>query len=128
MKRILSFLLLLVCITGHLYAQEQKSAVSIREISVEEQVRLGFMFVNAVLALLFLLLFSFYPQQRLNLFFGLFNLCLFLSALNSAYDTVVPIDQRRQIGADQADACGLCIGVVDLHAADIDFARRRALA
>jgi len=47
----------------------------------------GVTFEYAVFGLLFLLLFLFYPRQRLNLFFGLFGLCVVLVLLITAYLT-----------------------------------------
>ena len=44
---------------------------------VKPRIRIGFSFMTAGLGLLFILLYSFFPKEKINLLFGLF--CLFLS-------------------------------------------------
>lgn len=45
----------------------------------------GELFITGIVGLLFLLLFLLYPQQRLNLYFSLFNICLVLNSLIGIY-------------------------------------------
>ena len=82
MKKI-KILLIFLFASVQLFAQDNGGQVSSQQIPLESQIKIGFMFVYALLGLLFLMLFAFYPRQRLNLFFGLFNSCLFLVTLNS---------------------------------------------
>jgi signal transduction histidine kinase len=48
-----------------------------RSFLVKPRIRIGFSFMTAGLGLLFILLYSFFPKEKINLLFGLF--CLFLS-------------------------------------------------
>ena len=82
MKRIGIFLLFQFFVSVHVYGQDNGGGSS-QQVPLATQIQIGFMFVYAVLGLLFLMLFAFYPRQRLNLFFGLFSLLLFLESLNS---------------------------------------------
>ena len=66
-----------------LLAQDSQGEVASGQIPFQIQLRIGFTSVYIVLALLFLMLFAFYPRQRLHLFFGLFNLFLFFSTFDT---------------------------------------------
>ena len=84
MKQTRIFFFFLLCVPLHLYAQN-KGDIPLRQIPFGAQVLIGLAFVYIVLGLLFLMLFLFYPRQRLNLFFGLFNMFQFLMILNTHF-------------------------------------------
>src|SRR5689334_11718346 len=82
MKKIGTFLFFLFA-TIPLLAQDNGGDLASRHIPFESQLRIRFMSVYLLLGLLFVMLFVFYPRQRLHFYFGLFNLFLFAASLNS---------------------------------------------
>lgn len=63
-------------------AQAGNEVVSFRKVPLDVHLQIGFLFIYIVLGLLFFLLFLFYPLQRLNLFFSLYNISLALLTVN----------------------------------------------
>jgi two-component system, NtrC family, sensor kinase len=76
MKRPLALFILVFCAFTNSFAQMNHSAVSFKEIPLGLYLQTGFLFIYSVLGILFLLMFIFYPRQRLNLFFSLYNLSI----------------------------------------------------
>ncbi|MCY7351815.1 MAG: hypothetical protein LH606_14315, partial [Cytophagaceae bacterium] len=56
-----------------------------KEVLIQTRIIIGIGFLYTILGLLFLLLFLFYPRQRLNLFYGLSNICLALLTVANIY-------------------------------------------
>ena len=83
MKKIGIVLFFQIFAVVQLLAQDSQGEVASGQIPFQIQLRIGFTSVYIVLALLFLMLFAFYPRQRLHLFFGLFNLFLFFSTFDT---------------------------------------------
>ena len=85
MKKLLFLLLLIVLNCKNLFAQDNNDIVSFRQIPIDLRIQIGFLFVYILLGILFLMLFIFYPRQRLNLHFSLYNISLALLILNEQY-------------------------------------------
>jgi signal transduction histidine kinase len=91
MKKLAAFLFLFICVYANLYAQMNNSPVSFKEIPFGIYMQTGFLFVYLVLGTLFLLMYLFYPSQRLNLFFSLYNLSIACLVLNIQFLKAAPI-------------------------------------
>ncbi len=106
MKRIISFFILIFFVLSNLYSQTNNNPVSFKDVPLDLYLQIGFLFVYIVLGLLFLMIYIFYPRQRLNLFFSLFNISLALLILNMAYfkngvsDFIVEDIISRFVGAN----------------------------
>ncbi len=85
MKRLITLFIFLFCAATNLYSQTNNNPVSFKDVPLDLYLSIGFLFVYIVLGLLFLMIFIFYPRQRLNLFFSLFNISVALLILNMAY-------------------------------------------
>ncbi len=85
MKKLLIFLLPLSLVWTDLFGQSNNDIVSFRQIPVDLYIQIGFLFVYILLGVLFLMLFIFYPRQRLNLYFALYNISLASLILNNQY-------------------------------------------
>jgi len=81
MKRYLIIVLLLLCSIETLIAQGTND-ISFNQVPVGLRIQIGFLFVYILLGLLFLMMFVFYPRQRLNLHFSLYNISLALLVIN----------------------------------------------
>jgi len=115
MKRVRT-LLPFIFLSVQLFAQNNGNEGSSRAIPFDSQMRVGFMFVYVLLGLLFLMLFAFYPRQRLNLFFGLFNVILFLISLNSQSYIGQPYGLRANIDEFLSRLLGMNILLFMLYA------------
>jgi two-component system NtrC family sensor kinase len=115
MKKIKIFLLCLL-VSAQLFAQDNGGQISSQQIPLELQMRIGFMFVYALLGLLFLMLFAFYPRQRLNLFFGIFNLLLILASLNSQSFTGEPSALKSNVNGFISRLIGMNLLLFMLYA------------
>jgi signal transduction histidine kinase len=82
MKRLIALFIFLFCKLSDLYSQSGSHSISFKDIPLDIHLQIGFLFVYIVLGLLFLMLFIFSPDQRLNLFFSLYNMALALMILN----------------------------------------------
>ena len=109
-------LLIFLFVSTQVFAQDNRDIISQQQIPLELQIRVGFMFVYALLGLLFLMLFAFYPRQRLNLFFGLFNLCLFLGTLSTQSFFGEPSALKQGIDGFITRLIGMNILLFILHA------------
>jgi len=98
--------LFLLC---YLYSSAQNAVdhTSLKQIPLEVKFQIGTLFMNSVLGLIFLMLFLFYPRQRLNLFFSLFNISLVLLALNRQ----IFQEGEYSITATTADLISRLVGV-----------------
>ena len=83
MKKVGILLFFQVFAAVQLFAQVDGREIAPGQVPLELQLRIAFMSVYVILGFLFLMLYAFYPRQRLHLFFGLFNLLLFVTALSS---------------------------------------------
>jgi signal transduction histidine kinase len=82
MRKLIFFFFVLFLKSGGLLAQAGNEVVSFRQVPLDVHLQIGFLFIYIVLGLLFFLLFLFYPRQRLNLFFSLYNISLALLTVN----------------------------------------------
>ncbi len=82
MKRLVTLFTFLFFVLAHLYSQTNNNPVSFKDVPLNLYLQIGFLFVYVVLGLLFLMIFIFYPRQRLNLFFSLFNISVAIMILN----------------------------------------------
>ena len=81
MKRFIVILLFLLCSVKTLIAQGP-TTISFNEVPIDLRIRIGFLFVYVLLGLLFFMIFIFYPRQRLNLHFSLYNISLALMMID----------------------------------------------
>src|SRR6476620_937330 len=116
MKKAWTILFFFFCSSAKLVAQSNEDSLSTQQIPFSAQVRIGFIFVYIVLGLLFLMLFAFYPRQRLNLFFGLFNICVFLTSINSQSYIVEPYGIKADINEFLSRLVGMNILLFMLYA------------
>ncbi len=106
MKKVVTVFIFLFCVLANLYSQTNNNVVSFKDVPLDIYLQIGFLFVYIVLGLLFFMIFIFYPRQRLNLFFSLFNISLVLMILNIAFfkkgvsDLIVENIISRLIGAN----------------------------
>jgi two-component system NtrC family sensor kinase len=82
MKTITIIVLLLLSSIETVMAQAGNDVVSFRQVPVALHLQIGFLFIYILLGLLFLMLFIFYPRQRLNIYFSLYNISLALLIIN----------------------------------------------
>jgi len=108
MKRCLVILFLLLCSFEILIAQGAGD-ISFKQVPVDLRIQIGFLFVYILLGLLFLMMFVFYPRQRLNLHFSLYNISLALMVINQlifkpgAYGSIANDTEQfisRMVGAN----------------------------
>ena len=85
MKKAIPLFILLCCTILNGHSQTTVKPVFFKDIPVELQLQIGFLFIYILLGLLFFMIFIFSPSQRLNLFFSLFNICLALIILSSQF-------------------------------------------
>jgi signal transduction histidine kinase len=78
MRKTAIILLLLVSAAGTVMAQGNNDIVSFRQVPIALHLQIGFLFIYILLGLLFGMLFIFYPRQRLNIYFSLYNISLAL--------------------------------------------------
>jgi hypothetical protein len=90
MKRLTALFILIFCVLTNLYPQMNNNPVSFKVIPFGVYLQTGFLFVYIVLGILFLLMFVFYPQQRLNLYFSLYNISLAFLVLNIQFLKLAP--------------------------------------
>ena len=82
MKTPTIILLLLLSSVETAIAQGNNDIVSFRQVPMDLHIQIGFLFIYILLGLLFLMLFIFYPRQRLNIYFSLYNISLALMIIN----------------------------------------------
>ena len=85
MKKLINLFTFLCCFLPDLFAQRNGDQISFKDVSLDLYLQIGFLVVYILLGLLFLLIFIFYPRQRLNLFFSLYNICLAIMTVNVAF-------------------------------------------
>jgi len=78
MKNTTTILLLLLSSIETVIAQATNDIVSFRQVPMALRIQIGFLFIFVLLGLLFLMLFIFYPRQRLNIYYSLYNIGLAL--------------------------------------------------
>ena len=83
MRKFIYIFLAFLFSAGDLVAQANSEIVSFRQIPVDLHIQIGLLFVYILLGLLFFMIYLFYPQQRLNLFFSLYNISLALMVVNN---------------------------------------------
>jgi signal transduction histidine kinase len=83
-KLTVCFVVLFMCLQRS-FAQTDSDIVSFRQIPIGLHIQIGFLFVYVLLGLLFLMIFLFYPRERLNLYFSLYNISLALMVINTQY-------------------------------------------
>jgi len=104
-KRLITLFIFFFCELADLHSQTRSNPASFKDISMDLHLQIGFLFVYIVLGLLFLMIFIFSPNQRLNLFFSLYNISLAIMILNiqffneDAHGIIEPIINRF-IGAN----------------------------
>ena len=85
MKKLISVFTFFSCFLPDVFAQKNGDQISFKDVSLDLYVQIGFLGVYILLGVLFLLIFIFYPRQRLNLFFSLYNICLAVLIVNVAF-------------------------------------------
>ena len=92
MKKLVALFILVFCIFTNLHAQINNNPESLRDVPLNIYLQIGFLFVYIVLGVLFLSLFIFYPRQRLNLFFSLYNISVAYMILSIQFFKTLPND------------------------------------
>ena len=85
MKKLIALFIFLICDLADVYSQSISRPLSFTDVPLDLHLQIGFLFVYVLLGLLFLMIFIFSPQQRLNLFFSLFNISLALMILATQF-------------------------------------------
>ncbi len=78
MKKTVIIILLLSSSIKTVIAQAGNDIVSLRQVSMGLRIQIGFLSIFLLLGLLFLMLFIFYPRQKLNIYYSLYNISLAL--------------------------------------------------
>src|SRR5687767_4366690 len=109
MKTLTIILFLLLSFIETAIAQGNNDIVSFRQVPMDLHIQIGFLFIYVLLGLLFLMLFIFYPQQRLNIYFSLYNISLALMIINQQ------VIQSGTYGSIAADAQGLISRMIGMN-------------
>ena len=89
-------------------AQGNSDIVSFRQVPMNLHIQIGFLFIYILLGMLFLMLFIFYPRQRLNIYFSLYNISLALLIINQQ---IVQSSVYGSIAAGAGEFISRMIGV-----------------
>jgi len=107
MRKLILFFFVLLLSCESIFAQGGNEVASFRQVPLDIHLQIGFLFIYIVLGLLFFLLFLFYPRQRLNLFFSLYNISLALLTIN---DQLLKPD-HRPLAIDAGEFISRMIGM-----------------